>query len=207
MATGLSPSTRTERVFSCPPFVYDEVYGSDGAPRGHWAKFLTALRSVPAGEFSRRNEQADRMLRENGVSYHSVGKGGSTARPWRLDLLPMLITAADWAVIAEALAQRARLLNLVIADIYGSRSLIDDGTLPPEALYANPEFLRPFCDIGRLGHGRSLRSTCWSWLRARKSHCQFAYDAVSVQADSCRTSCPVLRTSAEFGSTPDAASW
>ena len=150
MATGLSPSARTERVFSCPPFVYDEVYGSDGLPRGHWAKFLTALRSVPIGEFSRRNEQADRMLRENGVSYHSVGTGGDTARPWRLDLLPMLITAADWAVIAEALAQRARLLNLLIADIYGSRSLIDDGTLPPEVLYANPEFLRPFCDIGRL---------------------------------------------------------
>ncbi len=38
----------------------------------------------------------------------------------------------------------------MIADIYGPRSLIDDGTLPPEVLYANPEFLRPFCDIGRL---------------------------------------------------------
>ena len=150
MATGLSSSARAERVFSCPPFVYDEVYGSDGAPREHWAKFLTALRNVPSAEFARRNEQAERMLRENGVSYHSVNAIGDAARPWRLDLLPMLITAADWAVIAEALAQRARLLNLVIADIYGSRSLIDDGTLPPEVLYANPEFLRPFCDIGRL---------------------------------------------------------
>ncbi len=43
------------------------------------------------------------MLRENGVSYHSVGTGGDTARPWRLDLLPMLITAADWAVVAEGI--------------------------------------------------------------------------------------------------------
>lgn len=150
MATGLSSNPRQERIFSCPPFVYDEVYESTGAPRGHWAKFLAMLRSVPSGEFSRRNEQAERMLRENGVSYHSVGAEGNTARPWRLDLLPMLVTAADWAVMAEALAQRARLLNLVIADIYGSRSLINEGTLPPEVLYANPEFLRPFCNIGRL---------------------------------------------------------
>ena len=150
MATGLSSNPRQERIFSCPPFVYDEVYESTGAPRGHWAKFLAMLRSVPSGEFSRRNEQAERMLRENGVSYHSVGAEGNTARPWRLDLLPMLVTAADWAGMAEALAQRARLLNLVIADIYGSRSLINEGTLPPEVLYANPEFLRPFCNIGRL---------------------------------------------------------
>ena len=150
MATGLSSSAKTERIFNCPPFVYDEVYDGDGVPRQHWAKFLSALRNVPVGEFARRNEQADWMLRENGVSYHSVGTGGDVARPWRLDLMPMLITAADWAVVADALAQRARLLNLVIADIYGPRSLIDDGTLPPEVLYANPEFLRPFCDVGRM---------------------------------------------------------
>lgn len=150
MAIGLSLSAKTERIFTSPPFVYDEVYGSDGLPREHWVKFLAALRNVPSGEFSRRNEQADRMLRENGVSYHSVGTGSEAARPWRLDLLPMLITAADWGFIAEALEQRARLLNLVIADIYGPRSLIDDGSLPPEVLYANPEFLRPFCDIGRV---------------------------------------------------------
>jgi uncharacterized circularly permuted ATP-grasp superfamily protein len=155
MSTGLSSSSKTERIFSCPPFVYDEVYGADGTPRAHWARFLTALRSVPAAEFANRNEQADRMLRENGVSYHTASSRGDdargdSARPWRMDLLPMLITAADWAAVAEGLAQRARLLNLVIADVYGPRTLIDDGILPPEILYANPEFLRPFCDIGRL---------------------------------------------------------
>jgi len=150
MATGLSLSTQTERIYSCPPFVYDEVYGADGMPRPHWAKFLTALRNVPAAEFARRNEQADRMLRENGVSYHTVTTRGDAARPWRLDLLPMLLTATEWAVVEDALEQRARLLNLIIADIYGPQTLIDDGTLPPEVLYANPEFLRPFCDIGRM---------------------------------------------------------
>ena len=149
MATGLSLIAPTERIFSCPPFVYDEVYGAEGVPRAHWEKFLAALRNVPAVEFARRNEQAERMLRENGVSYHSVSTLSDAARPWRLDLLPMLVTAADWAVIEVALGQRARLMNLIIADIYGPRNLIDNGTLPPEVLYANPEFMRPFCDLGQ----------------------------------------------------------
>jgi uncharacterized circularly permuted ATP-grasp superfamily protein/uncharacterized alpha-E superfamily protein len=182
MSTGLSSNTRTERIFNCPPFVYDEVYGIDGTPRAHWARFLTALRSVPAAEFAGRNEQAERMLRENGVSYHTASSRGDdaradSARPWRMDLLPMLIPAADWAVVAEGLAQRARLLNLVIADVYGPRTLIDDGTLPPEILYANPEFLRPFCDIGRLDqapmlmYGAELARTAegqW-WVMADRS--------------------------------------
>ncbi len=149
MATGLTVNSRTERLFDCPEFVFNEVYSADGIPRLHWQKFLNALRVVPTAEFGRRNEQADRMLRENGVSYHSTSGGGPAARPWRLDLLPMLITSADWSVIEDSLQQRARLLNLLIADVYGPRSLIADGTLPPEVLYANPEFLRPFCDIGR----------------------------------------------------------
>ena len=152
MATGLTANLRTDRIFDCPPFVFNEVYDADGQPRPHWQKFLIALRSVAPQEFARRNAQADRMLRENGVNYHSVTDSGDGARPWRLDLLPMVTTAADWSVIEQGLSQRARLLNLLIADIYGPRTLLEDGTLPPEVLYANPEYLRPFCDIRRPEH-------------------------------------------------------
>jgi len=147
MATGLTSNVRTDQIFECPAFVFNEVYEANGSPRPHWQKFLNALRTVAPSEFALRNAQADRMLRENGVNYHSATGGGQGARPWRLDLLPMLMTASDWASIEQALSQRATLLNLLIADIYGKRRLIDNGTLPPEVLYANPEFLRPFCDI------------------------------------------------------------
>lgn len=147
MATGLTASTPADRIFGCPLSVYNEVYDPSGPPRQHWQKFLNGLRNVTAEEFARRNQQADRMLRENGVNYHLASGGGDGARPWRLDLLPMLTTAADWAVLEGALAQRAALMNLLIADIYGPRELIADGSLPPAVLYANPEFLRPFCDL------------------------------------------------------------
>lgn len=150
MATGLTPNLRSEKIFDCPSFVFNEVYDADGQPRFHWQKFLSAVRAIAPSDFARRNAQADRMLRENGVNYHSMTDGGEGARPWRLDLLPMLITAAEWTRLEQGLSQRARLLNLVISDIYGPRTLIDDGTLPPEVLYANPEFLRPFCDIHRM---------------------------------------------------------
>lgn len=149
MATGLTPNVRTDRIFECPSFVHNEVYDADGQVRPHWQKFLNALRTVSPLEFGRRNAQADRMLRENGVNYHSATDGGEGARPWRLDLLPMITTSADWSTLELGLTQRARLLNLLIADIYGPRKMIDEGILPPEVLYANPEFLRPFCDIRR----------------------------------------------------------
>jgi uncharacterized circularly permuted ATP-grasp superfamily protein len=67
MATGLTSNPRTDLTFECPAFVFNEVFASDGTPRPQWQKFLNAYRNVPQPEFARRNEQADRMLRENGV--------------------------------------------------------------------------------------------------------------------------------------------
>ncbi|MFN5797819.1 MAG: circularly permuted type 2 ATP-grasp protein, partial [Planctomyces sp.] len=147
MNTAVPPSSRIEPLFQCPPDVHNEVYDTDGQPRPHWQKFLQLFRTIPAADFARRNLQADRMLRENGVNYHSPSDGGEGARPWRLDLLPLVTTAAEWGAVETALAQRARLLNLIIADIYGQRRLLESGLLPPEVLFANPEYLRPFCDL------------------------------------------------------------
>lgn len=147
MNTAIPNSSRNEPLFQCPPDVHNEVYDTEGQPRPHWQRFLQLFRTIPPADFARRNLQADRMLRENGVNYHSPSDGGEGARPWRLDLLPLVTTAAEWAAVETALAQRAKLLNLIIADIYGHRRLLESGLLPPEVLFANPEYLRPFCDL------------------------------------------------------------
>jgi uncharacterized circularly permuted ATP-grasp superfamily protein/uncharacterized alpha-E superfamily protein len=54
----------------------------------------------------------------------------------------MVIDAKEWRVIEAGLMQRARLLNLVLSDFYGSQRLVREGILPSALLYANPGFLR-----------------------------------------------------------------
>ncbi|MEO0588777.1 MAG: circularly permuted type 2 ATP-grasp protein, partial [Planctomycetota bacterium] len=39
--------------------------------------------------------------------------------------------------------QRARVLNMVLADLYGPQRLLTEGLLPPELVFAHPHFLRP----------------------------------------------------------------
>jgi len=36
-----------------------------------------------------------------------------------LDLLPLLMPAAEWRAVGQGLAQRAKLLNALLADLYG----------------------------------------------------------------------------------------
>ncbi|HEX5844350.1 MAG TPA: circularly permuted type 2 ATP-grasp protein, partial [Pseudomonas sp.] len=64
-------------------------------------------------------------------------------RPWELDLLPNLIPAEEWQRIAAGVAQRATLLNRVLADIYGPQKLIADGLLPAELVFGHNNFLWP----------------------------------------------------------------
>ena len=56
---------------------------------------------------------------------------------------PALLTSREWRTIEQGLVQRAELLNLIGADLYGPQQLIHDGLLPPELIYTHPGFLRP----------------------------------------------------------------
>ena len=58
-----------------------------------------------------------------------------------VDPLPHVIEAPEWAALERGLAQRARLLDLVLADLYGPRTLVARGLLPPEIVVGHPGFL------------------------------------------------------------------
>lgn len=147
MTVGFTESPQQSPSFDCPTSVYNEVIDEHGALRPHWAQFIECLREVSSAEFSRRMAQAERMLRENGVTYHAFTEKGRQARPWQLDLLPVVLPAEEWEQVHQGLQQRARLLNHLINDIYGGQELVRSRHLPPELLYANPEFLRPFMQL------------------------------------------------------------
>lgn len=122
---------------------YDEVFDRDGQVRPHWQALIDSLGEVGSDELARRWEQARRIIRENGVTYNVHGDPEGLSRPWELDPLPLVLPAPQWARLSEGLVQRAQLLNLVLADIYGPQQLLKEGLLPPELIFANPGFLRP----------------------------------------------------------------
>ncbi|MFM7925629.1 MAG: hypothetical protein ACKPJJ_35870, partial [Planctomycetaceae bacterium] len=64
MNSAVPASSRHEPLFQCPSEVFNEVYDADGQPRPHWQRFLQLFRTIPTADFTRRNLQADRMLRE-----------------------------------------------------------------------------------------------------------------------------------------------
>lgn len=122
---------------------YDELIGLGGAVRSHWRTFADGLDTLGIGEFTQRWREAQQLIRENGVTYNVYGDPRGMDRPWQLDPIPLVISAHESELLQTGLVQRARLLEMILADVYGPQKLLAAGLLPPELVFANPCFLRP----------------------------------------------------------------
>src|ERR1700690_2121563 len=131
---------------------YDELSADGVTPRPHWAHFMESLRAVGPEELQRRWGRAERRIRENGITYNIYSDPLGANRPWKIDVVPFLISADEWRFIEAGIIQRAQLLSLVLEDLYGAQNLVADGHFPAALLYANPAFLRPLVGVPVAAH-------------------------------------------------------
>mgnify|MGYP000421580854 FL=1 len=129
------------------PGVPDEMIDPSGAIRPGWDKLMAAFDALGPSELAARVERADQYLRDAGVFYRKYDGAEGKERAWPLAHIPLLINEADWVQISSGLTQRAELLEAIVADIYGSNTLVQEGLLPPELIAQNSEFLRPLVGI------------------------------------------------------------
>ena len=124
---------------------YDELRDSIGRVRGHWSAFAKTLTQLSPEEFARREASARATVQDNGVTYNVYDDRGGQARPWQLDIVPFILSSADWKNIEAAVLQRAMLADLLLRDIYGAQRLIRENILPTHLVTGHPQFLRPLC--------------------------------------------------------------
>ena len=134
---------------------FDEMVSARGVVRPHGAGLVGALEALGPAEMSARLEAARQTIRDHDVTYNVYGDPLGMDRPWQLDIVPLPVAPDSWARFETALAQRARLLDLILADLYDGQRLLRDRLLPPALVYANPGFLRPCHGLPVIG-GRHL---------------------------------------------------
>jgi uncharacterized circularly permuted ATP-grasp superfamily protein/uncharacterized alpha-E superfamily protein len=126
---------------------WDEMRQDDGRLRERWRAFASWLSPLagPGGlaeDLDRRVAQVARQIRHDGITHNVFGEDGAAQRPWPLELLPLIITADEWAHIEAGVAQRAALMQAMLADVYGAQRLLHEGLLPPALLLRHPGYLR-----------------------------------------------------------------
>jgi uncharacterized circularly permuted ATP-grasp superfamily protein/uncharacterized alpha-E superfamily protein len=124
------------------PDSYDELIG-DKDVRPHWQAFVDHIEETGTDTLRARSAQLERGIQQNGVTYNVYADPRGAGRPWSLDLLPLILPADEWRGIATAIAQRARLLDTLLGDLYGPQTTLEKGLLPTELVYGHKGFLWP----------------------------------------------------------------
>ena len=120
----------------------DDACAADGSVKPQWEYLLNSLRDLGADVVRERELKARRILRDDGATYTLFSREGAPSTSWELDPVPYVIGSEDWARIEAGLLERSELFNLILRDLYGPRTLVRHGVLPPEALFSHGGFLR-----------------------------------------------------------------
>jgi uncharacterized circularly permuted ATP-grasp superfamily protein/uncharacterized alpha-E superfamily protein len=115
---------------------------SNPALCGHWQQFFSQSDAQTAQDVDQRYASLQRQIRDNGVTYNVYADEEGPQRPWSLDLFPLIVDAQNWAHIEAGVLQRVRLLEAVLADVYGPQNFLKQGLLPGALVHGHPGYLR-----------------------------------------------------------------
>ena len=127
------------------------------APRGDaaladgeiWAPMLAEASASCDGDFAGLRARAERQADDIGTSFRMAGE--EEERRWPLSPLPLMIGEREWRGISEGIVQRASMMELLLADIYGAQRLVGNGLVPAALLNGSPNFLRPMVGLAPAG--------------------------------------------------------
>lgn len=126
---------------SLPEDVYCEPFSAQGQPRNHWQSIIDAFDTRGIHSLGQSHEKARRMRHEDGATINPFADPKERSTSWALDMVPFPILADEWTGIEKGLMQRALLLEKILADTYGPQTLLANGAVPAELIFANPNFL------------------------------------------------------------------
>jgi uncharacterized circularly permuted ATP-grasp superfamily protein len=143
-----------EEVKIAPPFdhylidsAYDEMFTSGGAPRQQYEALYRLLEQLAPEELHRRQQAADLSFLHQGITFTVYGNEAGTEKIFPYDLLPRIITAAEWDVLERGLTQRITALNLFLEDIYHEGRILRERVVPRDLVYTCKHYRREMRDI------------------------------------------------------------
>ncbi|MEI8028334.1 MAG: circularly permuted type 2 ATP-grasp protein [Comamonadaceae bacterium] len=126
--------------------IVDEEYATPA-----WNQFFDSFEGKSKLDLNQCAASLERQIRDNGVTYNVYADENGPQRPWSLDLFPLIIDPDSWQQIETGVLQRMRLLEQVMADVYGPQKLLAQGLLPPALVQGHPGYLRSMHGVKPVG--------------------------------------------------------
>ncbi|MBB3603205.1 putative circularly permuted ATP-grasp superfamily protein [Mycolicibacterium sp. BK556] len=122
---------------------FDEMFDKEGNVRGPYKGIFAELAPSDADELEARAEALGRAFIDQGITFSLSGQ----ERPFPLDLVPRVISAAEWSRLERGITQRVKALEMYLDDIYGDQEILRDGVIPRRLITSCEHFHRQAAGI------------------------------------------------------------
>lgn len=120
---------------------FDEMLTADGSVRPAYAGYREWYDEQDRGWLRQQSGQAEQVFRRTGITFNVYGEDAGEERLIPFDMIPRIITAAEWRKLARGIEQRVRAINAFLHDIYHRQEIVRSGRLPERLLQDNDAFL------------------------------------------------------------------
>ncbi len=131
--------------------MFDEMTGSKGAVRPAYAELSHWLGEVPPDVLDFRRREAELFFRRIGITFAVYGDPEAQERLIPFDVIPRILSAAEWTVLERGLEQRVKAINAYLKDVYGRREILKARIVPEDLVFQNPVF-RPEMNGQKVPH-------------------------------------------------------
>jgi uncharacterized circularly permuted ATP-grasp superfamily protein len=123
-----------------PGGYFCEMFGGPGQHAEHTELIRSRLQRMKPATLRRRARASDRELFNLGITFTVYSDRNAIDRVLPFDVIPRVISAADWQTIESGCIQRVTAINQFIQDVYHEQKILKDGIVPADLVVANPNF-------------------------------------------------------------------
>ena len=123
-----------------PGDFYCEMLGSKARPADGVGRIRERIGGMSLAELQRRAELAERELFNLGITFTVYSERNAIDRILPFDVIPRVLTAADWRTIESGVRQRVQAINLFLHDVYHDQTILADGIVPADLVLGNGNY-------------------------------------------------------------------
>ena len=121
--------------------IFDEMWGDNTQLRDPYKNFNTWFDQEDPKRLRAKNREAEELFRLTGITFNVYGRSEAEERLIPFDIIPRIISGAEWAKLSRGIEQRVRAINAFLHDIYHTQEILKAGRIPKEMISQNEAFL------------------------------------------------------------------
>lgn len=127
--------------YKCHPEIWDEMC-NNGSIRSQYSQVFNDISQLPADTLVQKDKLAGELFMNQGITFTVYADDAGIERIFPFDIIPRILTGAEWDHIQQGITQRLRALNLFLKDIYSDQQILKDKVIPAELIASCPHYTR-----------------------------------------------------------------